>query len=404
MFDLLSSKKLINLLPKIQNFMEEEIFPIEKEVMKMPFKEVEKILRSKKEKVQDLGLWNPYLSQEFGGPGFTLTEVARIGEVLGQSPLGHFTFNCQAPDAGNIELLMHFGSDDMKQKYLKPLLDGEIRSCFSMTEPHFAGSNPIYMGLTAVKEGDEYVINGHKWFTSSADGAAFAIVMAITNPEAESPYARASMIIVPTDTQGFNLIRNVPVMGHAGEGWHSHSEIIYDNVRVPTSNLIGMEGSGFLLAQERLGPGRIHHCMRWIGIAERSFDLMCKRAATRDLSPGKPLGTKQSIQNFIAESRAEIDAARLMVMNAAYAMQTKGNKGARQEISTIKFFTAEVMHRVVNRAIQTHGALGITDDTPLAFWYREERGASIYDGTNETHKAALAKRILRKYDLKIRNN
>ncbi len=404
MFDLLVSDRVKDLLPKIQEFLENEIFPFEKEALKMPFKEVEKILRTHRETIKEMGAWNPYMPKEFGGPGFTLTEVARMGEVLGQSPLGHFTFNCQAPDAGNIELLMHFGSDEMKERYLYRLLDGEIRSCFSMTEPHFAGSNPVHMGIRAVREGDEYVINGHKWFTSSADGAEFAIVMAITNPEARSPYARASQIIVPCDTPGFNLVRNVPVMGHAGEGWHSHAEIKYENVRVPVSNLIGVEGSGFLLAQERLGPGRIHHCMRWIGIAERSFDLMCKRAVSRELAPGNPLGRKQSIQNWIAESRTEIDAARLMVMNAAYAMQTKGNKGAREEISSIKFFTAEMLHRVVDRAIQTHGALGVTDDTPLAFWYREERGASIYDGTNETHKASLAKRILKKYGIKVNNN
>ncbi len=404
MFDSLTSDKLKELLPKIQTFLEDEVFPFEREALSMPFKEVEKILREFKPKIKEMGAWNPYLPKRWGGQDFTMPEVARIGEVLGQSPLGHFIFNCQAPDAGNIELLMHFGSDEMKEKYLSRMVEGEIRSCFSMTEPHFAGSNPVHMGLTAVRDGDEYVINGHKWFTSSADGAEFAIVMAITNPEAESPYARASQIIVPTNTPGFNFIRNVPVMGHAGEGWHSHAEIKYENVRVPVSNLIGMEGSGFLLAQERLGPGRIHHCMRWIGIAERCFDLMCKRAVSRELSPGKPLGMKQSVQNWIAESRAEINACRLMVMNAAHALQVKGNKGAREEISTIKFYTAEMLHRVINRAIQTHGALGVTDDTPLAFWYREERGASIYDGTNETHKASLAKKILKKYGVKVKNN
>jgi alkylation response protein AidB-like acyl-CoA dehydrogenase len=238
------------------------------------------------------------------------------------------------------------------------------------------------------------VINGLKWFTTAADGASFAIVMAITNASA-SPYERASMILVPTDTAGFNIIRNIPIMGEAGEGYMSHAEIEYSNCRVPVTNLIGEEGSGFVLAQERLGPGRIHHCMRWIGICERAFELMCQRARTRNMGDGTMLGDKQTIQNWIAESRAEINAARYMVLHTAHRIDQEGAKAARQDISAIKFFVADVLMKVLDRSIQAHGALGITDDTLLSFWYRHERGARIYDGPDEVHKSSLARSILK---------
>jgi len=404
MIDFFATDRLRALYPKVKTFLEEEIYPDETEWMQMPFQEVEPILRGLKDKVKATGAWNPYLAKEEGGAGLNLMEVAQLGELLGKTPFGHFTFNCQAPDAGNIELLLQYGSDEMKEHYLDPLLDGEIRSCFSMTEPEHAGSNPVKMSTTAVRDGEEYIINGHKWFTSSADGASFAIVMAVTNPDEVNPYKRASMIIVPTDNEGFELVRNIPVMGHAGEGWHSHAEVRYHDVRVPVSNRLGPEGGGFLLAQQRLGPGRIHHCMRWIGICERAFDLMCRRAATREVGNGVFLGEKQMMQAFIAESRAEIDAARLMVLHAAHKMQAEGQKAASREISTIKFYAANVMQKVVDRAIQMHGALGITDDSILSFFYREERGARIYDGPDEAHKASLARKILKEYGLKVKNN
>ncbi|MFT5618849.1 MAG: acyl-CoA dehydrogenase [Arenicella sp.] len=402
MIEIFATDRLRKLYPKVKKFMEEELIPIENDILKMPFSEAEKLLRGKKKMVEEMGAWNLYLSESHGGPGLTLMEVAQLSELLGQSPYGHFCFNCQAPDAGNIELLLMYSSEEMKSNYLKPLLDGKIRSCFSMTEPHFAGSNPVKMGTTAVRDGDEYIINGHKWFTTAADGASFAIVMAITNPEAQNPYQQASMIIVPTDAKGFNLVRNIPIMGHAGGGWHSHAEIKYENVRVPVSNLIGEEGGGFRLAQQRLGPGRIHHCMRWIGICERAFKLMCERAVSRDMGDGTKLGQKQMIQQMIADSRAEINASRLMVLHAAYKMETEGQKSASMDISTIKFYVANVMQKVVDRAIQVHGALGVTDDTILSFFYREERGARIYDGPDETHKSSLARKILKKYGLEAK--
>ena len=352
--------------------------------------------------VKQMELWAPNHPQEYGGMGLNLMEHALVSESLGRSPLGHYIFGCQAPDAGNIEILHKFGTEEQKEQYCRPNVEGKIRSCFAMTEPAYAGSNPVRLGTTAVREGDEYVINGHKWFTTAADGASFTIIMAVTNPEAESPYARASMILAPTDLPGFELIRNIPIMGHAGEGWHSHAEVKFNNLRVPVSNLLGAEGEGFKLAQERLGPGRIHHCMRWIGICERSFDMMCRRAATRELSEGRMLGEKQMVQSWIAESRAQIDASRYMVLHTALKMQEEGQRAASTEISTIKFFVANVMQRVVDRALQVHGALGITDDTILSFFYREERGARIYDGPDEVHKASLARKILKQYGLKTR--
>jgi acyl-CoA dehydrogenase len=403
MTEIFSTNRLKELYPKVKQFLEEEIYPHEAKWLKTPFKEVEIILRGKKDKIKGIGAWNLYHSAEQGGPGLNLMEVAQLSELLGSTPFGHFAFNCQAPDAGNIELLFLHGTPEMREKYLGPLLEGRIRSCFSMTEPGQAGSNPVKMSASAVKDGDEYVINGHKWFATAADGADFAIVMAVTNPEEPDPYRRASMIIVPTNSPGFRLMRNIPIMGHAGEGWHSHGEIRYENVRVPVDNRLGQEGEGFRLAQQRLGPGRIHHCMRWIGICERAFDLMCRRAASREIADNVRLGEKQMVQAFIADSRAEIDAARFMVLHTAHKMQRQGQKAARREISTIKFFVANVLQKVVDRAIQVHGALGITDDTILSYFYREERGARIYDGPDEVHKASLARQIMEEYGLKIKN-
>jgi alkylation response protein AidB-like acyl-CoA dehydrogenase len=295
-----------------------------------------------------------------------------------------------------MEILIEHGTPEQKEKYLMPLLAGDVRSCFSMTEPENPGSNPTWMSTAAVKDGDDYVITGHKWFSSGADGAAFAIVMAITDPRAEK-HKRASQIIVPTNTRGFRLVRKTSVMGERGAGWMSHCEIMYDGVRVPQSNLLGSEGSGFVIAQERLGPGRIHHCMRWIGICERSFDLMCEQAVRREVTPGHPLAEQQTIQNWVAESRAEINAARLMVLDTARKMDEIGQYAAREEVGLIKFYVAGVLQRVLDRALQTHGALGMTDETPIAFWFRHERAARIYDGPDEVHKRSVAQRILRKY-------
>jgi len=390
------------LLPKIKAFIENELYPLETpEYLAHEFSQVEPILQQKRQLVKEAGLWGLHLPEEDGGLNLTLCEFGQISEVLASSPFGHFVFNTQAPDIGNTELMHKYAPQHLKERYLKPLMNGEIRSCFSMTEPEFAGSNPTRMGTTAVKDGDDYVINGHKWFTSSADGAAFAVVMAVTNPEA-APHKRASQILVPMETPGVKLVRNIPIMGHAGDSWASHAEMLYENVRVPQANLIGAEGSGFLLAQERLGPGRIHHCMRFIGIAERSFDLMCRYAVSRELEEGKVLGDTQFIQGFIAESRAEIDAARLLVLRTAHNIDQFGASSVRDEISMIKFFTANMMLRVIDRSIQTHGGLGMTSDILLSYWYAHERAARIYDGADEVHKSALARSILKGYGLDVR--
>ena len=401
--DFAPSARTAALVKTVRAFVERELFPLEPKFLSgATWASLQPELKALRAKARETGLFTPHMPKELGGAGLTLLELAAVGKELGQSPLGHYTFNCQAPDAGNMELLHTHGSDEQKERWLKPLVHGELRSCFSMTEPDRPGSNPTWLGTTATRAGDKFIINGHKWFTSSADGAAFAIVMAVTDPDA-APHMRASQIIVPTDTKGFELVRNIPVMGHAGDGWPSHSEVRYTQVEVPVSNLIGQAGMGFVLAQDRLGPGRIHHCMRWIGIAERAFDLMCKRAASRELSPGKPLGTKQMVQDWIAESRASIDAARLMVLHAAWRMEEEGASDARDDISAIKFFVANVLQDVLDRAVQTHGALGVTDDTPLAFFYRHERAARIYDGADEVHKSSLARRILRRYGLEVKS-
>jgi len=397
MLDLFYSDKIKTLIPQYKRFLEAEVYPVELHIISHPFRQSLPLLNSLRAKAKERRLWAPHLQEHDGGVGLSLPEFAHVSEALGTSPLGHFIFNCNAPDIGNMELMHQFASADLNQKYLKPLMNGDIRSCFAMTEPEFAGSNPVNMATTAVREGDHYIINGHKWFTTAADGASFTIVMALTDPKNENPYLRASMIVVPLDNPGYRLIRNIPIMGDAGEDYLSHGEIQFTNCKVSVANLIGEEGKGFTLAQARLGPGRIHHCMRWIGICERAFDLMCKRAVSRQLKDEKVLAHQQAIQFWIAESRTEINAARLLVLQAAQVIEKEGAKAAKDEISGIKFFVANVLMQVIDRAIQIHGGLGVTDDTLLSFWYRHERAARIYDGPDEVHKTSLAKSILKKY-------
>jgi alkylation response protein AidB-like acyl-CoA dehydrogenase len=389
---------LPTLLSDLRAFMRAEVFPLEQRFLNEPLDQIIPVLDAQRREIKANGWWAPHLPKEWGGMGLSLPDFAQVGEELGRSIIGHYLFNCQAPDCGNMEILMEHGTAEQKEQFLRPLTAGDIRSCFSMTEPEHAGSNPVWMDTKAVVDGDDYVINGHKWFTSAAEGASFAIVMAVTDPDA-APHERASQIIVPTSTPGFRIVRNVSVMGHPGGGYFSHAEVRYENCRVPRANLLGQAGRGFALAQQRLGPGRIHHCMRWIGICERAFDLMCTRAATRELSPGKMLGERQTIQHWIAESRASIDAARLLVLRTAERIETDGAEAAREDISLIKFFVANVLGEVLDRAVQTHGAMGLTDDTPLAYWFSHERGARIYDGPDEVHKALLARSILRRYPM-----
>ena len=386
-----------NYLDRINKIVEEDIIPLEDDFLMRGFLSVLPKLNQCRDKVKKLKLWTPYLSKEYGGLGLSLLEFAKVSEILGKSLLGHYCFNSQAPDIGNIELLKDHASDELKDRFLSPLISGEIRSCFAMTEPQNPGSNPIWMDTVAIKDGNDFVINGNKWFTSSADGASICVVMAVTEQNAENKYSRASMFVVPMDNPGFELVRNIPVMGHEGEDYNSHAETKFTDCRIPATFMNGDIGQGLMLAQQRLGPGRIHHCMRWIGICERALDLMCKRVSTRELNPNKFLAEKQTIQNWIAESASEIYAASLMVIDCAKKVQEFQTKGARQEISMIKLCVADILMKVLDRAIQAHGALGITDYTPLAYWYRHERGARIYDGADEVHKNLIARTILKKY-------
>jgi alkylation response protein AidB-like acyl-CoA dehydrogenase len=393
---------LPSLLTAIRTFVAEDLLPLQSSFLREGFAAVLPQLQAVRRKVRALGLWAPPLPPAYGGLGLTLGEFARVSEELGRTPFGHFAFNCQAPDIGNMEVLLTNGDAAQHERYLRPLAAGEIRSCFAMTEPEHAGSNPVWLSATAVKDGDDYVIEGHKWFTTAAEGAAFAIAMAVTDPQHPKLHRRASQIIVPTGTLGFRIVRNISMMGESGSDWLTHAEVRFEGCRVPQSNRIGAEGDGFVLAQERLGPGRIHHCMRWIGISERCLDLMCRYAAQRELSPGRPLAMQQVVQHWIAESRAEINAARLLVLDAAAKIDAAGASAARVEISLIKFFVAGVMQRIIDRAIQVHGGLGVTDDTLLSFWYRHERGARIYDGADEVHKDVVARYVLKGYGVDTR--
>ena len=381
------------LLRTLSDFVRQEVLPLERPFLHHDFDTVLPAIDKVRHRARGLGLWLPQIPAEYGGMGLSLFDHGLVSEVLGRTPLGHYALNCQAPDAGNMEILIEHGTPQQKEHFLIPLLAGDARSCFSMTEPENAGSNPTRLSTTAEKDGDDYVINGHKWFTTAADGADFAVVMAVTDRHAGRTQ-QASMILVPAATPGFHIVENTSVMGERGQDWASHAEIRYDNCRVPQTNRLGAEGMGFVIAQQRLGPGRIHHCMRWIGICERAFELMCRQAVLREIAPGRTLAEMGPVQNWVAESRAEIDAARLLVLQTARQIDREGAYAARDAISLIKFHVAGVLQNVLDRAIQVHGALGMTDETPLAFWFRHERAARIYDGPDEVHKWSVARRIL----------
>jgi acyl-CoA dehydrogenase len=350
------------------------------------------VLRPIQARVKELGLWAPHMPEEAGGMGIGVVGLALMNEILGRSPLGPVSFGCQAPDAGNLEILHMYGTEEQKRAWLVPNVRGDIRSCFSMTEPEVSGADPTNLQTTAVLEEDEWVITGHKWFTSGAMGAAFAIVMAKTEPRAATPHDRFSMIVVPLPHPGVS-IKPVRTMGHTHLGG-GHCEVRYEDCRVPRQNLLGERGAGFRIAQSRLGPGRIQHCMRWLGVAARAFDLMCRHVVGREAF-GSPLAEKQTVQNWIADSKAEMEAARLLTLHAAWMMDQKLDW--RVEVSLIKFFGAKVLHDVIDRAIQAHGAMGISAETPLEMFYRASRAARIYDGPDEVHRMVVARRLLRQY-------
>ena len=335
-------------------------------------------------RAREEGLWAPHLPPEAGGTGQGFLAYAYLNEEIGRTVWAQYVFGCQAPDAGNGEILHMFGTEEQKRGWLEPLVAGDVRSFFSMTEPEVPGSDPTTLRTRAVRDGDEWVIDGHKWFSSGAEGAAFAIVMAVTDPDAQ-PHQRATQIIVPADAPGIT-ITPVPVFGHRGRGWSTHCEVTYEGVRVPVANTLGEPGDGFRIAQKRLGPGRIHHVMRWLGQMQRAFELLCTRALEREAF-GSRLADKQTVQNWIADSAADIHACRLMTLDAAHKIDA-GDE-ARVEISIIKFVAARVLNEVIDRAIQVHGGLGLTDRTPLGVMYVMARGARIYDGPDEVHRMVV---------------
>jgi acyl-CoA dehydrogenase len=397
--DFAPSQRVAELRERVRAFMADHVMPVEDEAMLALDDEVgpgvayPAVLVELRERARAEGLWNLFMPDEEHGPGLLNWEYGLLCEEMGRSPVAPMAFNCAAPDTGNMEILAEYGTDEQRRRWLDPLLNDHVRGCFSMTEPETAGSDPTGLAARAVLDGGEWVVDGHKWFTSGYNGASVAIAMVVTDPDA-APHKRASMILVPTDAPGFTGVRPVPVMGHsAGPG---HWEVTYEGVRVPEANLLGARGEGFAIAQARLGPGRIHHCMRAIGSAERAFEAMCRRANEREAFGG-PLAEKQFVQEFVATSRIEIDAARLMVLHAAWKMDTEGKRAARQEISMIKVVAAQMHQAVCDRAMQVHGALGMSDDIPLATMWRQGRWLRIADGPDEVHKQSIARRELSRF-------
>jgi acyl-CoA dehydrogenase len=382
----------------MREFVREEIWPIEAIEHDIDQAQLDRIYAPLQERVKERGLWAAHLPPELGGQGFGHLKLGLMHEILGTSFFASNAFGCQAPDSGNSEILALAGTPEQKERWLHPLLAGELKSAFSMTEPETPGSDPTQLRTRAVRDGDGYVLNGHKWFTSNGSIADFLIVMAVTDPDA-APHARASMFIVPADAPGVNMVRDVANMEHPFEHYGmlgGHTEINYEDVRLGPDALLGNEGEGFVISQQRLVPGRIHHCMRWLGLAQRAFDMMCERALYRPVRGGL-LRDKQTVQNWIADSAAEMQAARLMTLHAAWKIDRFGSKEARIDVSLIKFFGAKVLHDVIDRALQLHGGLGYSTDMPLEMLYRYARHARFVDGADEVHREAVARQILRTY-------
>jgi len=398
-WDFCTEPELQEQLDWMAAFVREEIWPLE--TLDLDQQRLDRALRPLQAQVRKRGLWAAHLPPDLGGQGFGQVKLGLMHEILGSSLYAPSAFGNQAPDSGNGELIALAGTEEQKDRWLHPLLAGDLRSAFSMTEPGVAGADPTTLKTRARLDEatGEWVIDGHKWFSTNASVADFLIVMAVTDPDAR-PHQRASMIIVPTDAGGVNIVRDVPTMEH-GEArlgmLGGHAEIVYEGVRVPSENLLGSRGAGFPLAQARLIPGRIHHCMRWLGVARRAFDMLCERATYR-VAHGSVLGEKQTVQNWIADSAAQMQAARLMTLHAAWKIDTQGPAAARTDVSLIKFYGAQVLHDVIDRALQVHGALGYSTDMPLEAMYRFARGARLYDGPDEVHRQSVARQILRGYE------
>jgi alkylation response protein AidB-like acyl-CoA dehydrogenase len=389
-YDFSPSPEQQRVVDRVRTLMDELVYPNESRAEPHRGLPTE-LLRSLQRRVKAEGLWAAHMPAEAGGLGMGNVTLGLINEQLGRSPVAPRVFGTSAPDTGNMEILWLAGTPEQKRTYLDPLVADEVRSCIAMTEPEVSGSDPTLIRTTAVKDGNDWIINGHKWFITGASLAAFAIVFAITDPDAP-PRRRTSMFLVPTDTPGYEFVREVPVMGDESLG--GHCELRFVNMRVPAANMLGQPGDGFALAQARLGPGRITHCMRWIGVAQRAFELMLARALERE-TRGRKLSEYETIQNWIADSAAEIHGFRLMTLHAAWLMDRGAD--ARTEISMIKFVGARILHDVLDRAIQVHGALGFSADSPLEGWYREARAARIYDGPDEVHRMVVARQMLRQF-------
>ena len=400
MMDFDFGPKVEALRKRLIDFMESSVYPAEP-VYRDQAREAgdhtfhPPVMEDLKKEARSRDLWNLFLPDTRWGAGLTNLEYAPLAEITGRSFLAPEAINCAAPDTGNMEILAEFGNPTQQDLWLKPLLEGEIRSAFAMTEPEVASSDATNIRTAIVREGDQYVINGRKWFTSGAGSprCKVLIVMGVTNPDADA-YKRQSMILVPMDTPGVNVIRTLPVFGFEHEG--GHAEIVFEDARVPAENLLGEEGSGFAIAQARLGPGRIHHCMRAIGMAERAYDMMCRRVLSRQAF-GKELARQGVIQDWIAESRMRIEQARLLVLKAAWLMDTAGKEAARVEISAIKVVAPNVAQWVIDHAIQAFGAAGVTEDFGLAEMYAGARSLRIADGPDEVHKMVIARRELSRY-------
>ena len=390
--DLRPTDDVRELRARVRAFLEEHVYPNER-ILDREDDEADALVGALRERAKAEGLWAPHLPPEAGGSNGSFLVYAHLNEEIGRSLWGQLVLGCQAPDAGNAEILWQFGTEEQKERWLRPLVAGEVRSFFSMTEPEVSGSDPTTLRTRAVRDGDEWVIDGHKWFSSGAEGAAFGIVMAVTDPATE-PHRRASQIVVPADTPGVEIVRAVPTLGHRGRGWTTHCEVRYTGVRVPVANTLGGVGEGFVIAQKRLGPGRIHHVMRWLGQMQRAFELMCSYALQREAFGG-PLSDKQTVQSWIADSAAEIQACRLLTLDAAHKID-RGSE-ARVEVSLLKFYAARVLNEVLDRAVLVHGARGLTDETPLATMLSMARGARIYDGPDEVHRMVVARRILKAF-------
>jgi acyl-CoA dehydrogenase len=378
--------ELDELRRRVADFVRDEVLPVESDVTEEDFDE---ILEGLRKKARDAGLWTPHLPEEWGGLGVGPLGMALISQECGVSGLASLALNAMAPDEGNMHLLLQAGTEEQKERYLRPLAAAEVRSCFAMTE-QAAGSDPTLLRVRAVEDGDGWVIDGEKWFISGANGAAFAIVVAVTDPDAENRYRRHSLFLVDSDNPGWNVIREIPVMGTEGPG--GHCEVRLERCRVPTDAMLGDRGMGLALAQARLGPARLAHAMRWIGVAQRALDLAARRALEREAF-GRRLAEHQAVQWMLADSGTQLYAARLMVLHAASKIEA--GEDFRQEVAFVKVFVSEALGDIVDRALQIHGSLGYSGDLPLERFYRDARAARIYDGPSEVHRMVIARNLLK---------